>query len=68
METIERFPYLQPVSSVWETLPEQVLCASAETEPYDDNGNYKKSVINGENTQLEFTYDKDGKPIMKKNF
>ncbi|MBQ7450131.1 hypothetical protein IJS77_01845 [bacterium] len=35
---------------------------------YDDNGNYKKSVINGENTQLEFTYDKDGKPIMKKNF
>ncbi len=40
METIERFPYLQPVSSVWETLPEQVLCASAETEPYDDNGNY----------------------------
>lgn len=32
---------------------------------YDDNGNYKKSIINGDNVKFEFNYDKNGKPIIK---
>ena len=33
---------------------------------YDDNGNYKKSVIYGDKVKMEFTYDKEGNPILKK--
>ena len=32
---------------------------------YDDEGKYARSVINGDNAKLEFTYDENGKPSMK---